>query len=403
MKSDQGRRYRRTNVRLIIGVGFGKDRSVDEQRKRYAVGSLAAGIEAELIDLGVHHPSHAGLLVLDVDTVGGVVTRLRVKSGLMHRGAEMLFEVRDYRQVLSLANRHDWQAPYFGEWLVARAVEESLGIEPPPRARALRVLLAEHFRIASHLAYLTIPAFTRSGERGVIVELREAFLEQNFALTGNRVHPMVIRLGGLAEDATPAWLAAEQVLLSRLLGLAERLDRELAGPTGEALVSLAEVTAHHVGAFGLTGPTARAAGVELDLRRHDREYSAVASLLDPRAAPGAAGDARARFGVLISQLRESVRLIGAVADDLTDGPVSQHLPKVIKVPEGDYWQQVEAPLGHAGVLLVSRGEKTPWRLALRTPSFNQVSSWEQVLLGCPADRLAEAIASLPYVIGDLDK
>ena len=108
----------------------------------------------ELIDLGPTHPGSAGMLDVRISTIGVAIASADPHPGSLHRGVEMILTARDYRQALSLANRHDWQAPFFGEWALARLVEDALGIEAPARARWLRAVGAEHSRIASHLAYL---------------------------------------------------------------------------------------------------------------------------------------------------------------------------------------------------------------------------------------------------------
>ena len=126
----------------------------------------------------------------------------------MHRGAEKLFEVRDYRQILMLADRHDWQAPFSGELGIALACEKMLGLEVPSRAVWLRTLLAEHTRIVSHLGFLGYVPF-RLGLSGRTAAVRELLRSQTQGLTGNRIHPMANRLGGLAVDADQVWLDRE--------------------------------------------------------------------------------------------------------------------------------------------------------------------------------------------------
>ena len=108
-----------------------------------------------LIDLGPDHPSHAGLIELRLWTGDGVITSAQVVVGAMHRGVEKLFEVRDYTQILALADRHDWHAPFFGELAVALTAEQLMGLTVPDRAVWLRTLLAEHTRILSHSGFLT--------------------------------------------------------------------------------------------------------------------------------------------------------------------------------------------------------------------------------------------------------
>lgn len=373
------------------------DPSVPHQT--FALGSLAEALpDVAVIDLGPDHPTRAGLVRIRLRHNNSTVYAADVQPGALHRGAEMIFEVREYRQLLSLANRHDWQAPFFGELLIARLVEESLGIATSQRVRWLRVLLAEHFRIISHVAYLSFVEITLKGDLGGSRHARANLLERSLELTGNRVHPMVVRLGGSAADLTPGWAQRERHALDEVRGWAAELGAAL--EADGRWRGLAVTPDAIIRGYGLTGPAARAAGHDLDLRRTGLPDD-LAGLLD--VPTESAGDAHTRFAVLVSQLHESCRLIEACLDGLPEGPVGQQLPKVIKVPEGDWYASVEAPWGHAGAFLVSRGDKAPWRLKLRTPSFNQVSAWSAVLPGCPLEDLPAALASLPYVAGDLDK
>ena len=115
------------------------------------------------------------------------------------------------------------------------------------------------------------------------------------------------------------------------------------------------------------------------------------------------GDAAARFRGWAAEVGQSTELVAAALGSLPEGPLAVKLPKVVKLPEGDAYLAVEAPLGHAGVFVVSRGDRTPWRLRLRTPSFAHVAAWPHVLPGTPASELAVAVASLPSVPGAHDK
>jgi NADH-quinone oxidoreductase subunit D len=379
---------------------------------RVLVGSLAAGVLPDaaagppagtvVLDLGADHPSSTGLVELDLWTDQGVVTSARVVVGAMHRGAEKLFEVRDYRQITMLADRHDWQAPFFGELGVALVCEQLLGLEVPARACWLRVLLAEHTRVLSHLGLLRGLADETPGAAG-LAPLREELREQTRRLTGNRIHPMVARIGGLAVDADAGWLGAETSLVARIGAAAEQTEGALAasGLAG----GVAPVDPDTVAAFGLGGVLARASGVDLDLRRTPSPlpYAELAGLLRP--APSTAGDALARTRGRLAEVVDACAVVQACAVRLADlaGPVEVRLGKIVRLPEGEAYLALEAPLGVAGFFVVSRGEKTPWRFKLRTPSFANAAALEHVLVGVPVVDLGTALTSIGYVVGDIDR
>lgn len=364
---------------------------------------LAAGLPvgARILDLGPRHPMNAGMLELAVATRDGIIEAVDPRPGAGHRGAEMLFEVRDYRQALSLANRHDWQAPFFGELALAGLVERELGVEIPPRAVWLRTALAEHFRVHSHLGFLSFVGWRLGRGDLATDDVREHLRARALELTGNRVHPMAIRLGGVAVDVDAAWVAAELATLAEATALAGRIAEAVA--TSGLGAGVAPVDDAAVRGFGLSGPTARASGHPADLRRDEPSlaYGDLRGLLDPVVPT--TGDAAARFLGWAAEVGQSARLVEAALSSLPASELAVKLPKVVKLPEGDAYLAVEAPLGRAGVFVVSRGDRTPWRLHLRTPSFAHVSAWPHVLPGTPASDLDVAVASLPYVPGDLDK
>jgi NADH-quinone oxidoreductase subunit D len=358
-----------------------------------------------LLDLGPEHPTGTGLIELRLWVQDGLVTEASVVVGALHRGVEKLFEVRDYRQVLVLADRHDWQAPFAAELTVALTCEQMLGLEVPARAVWLRTLLAEHTRLLSHLGCLTWVPF-RLGLPSPTSGVREALRRQLQRLTGNRVHPMVNRVGGLAADADAGWLDGELDVLDQVRDVAEQLAGWLGSPALRDLtVGTAALSPELVASYGVTGPAARASGVEADLRVQ-RPYLAYAELVDLlRPTPETAGDAYARLATLVHELAVSADLVAACAARLRTeaGEVAVRLGKVVRLPEGEAYVATEAPLGVSGVFLVSRGDKTPWRLKLRTPSFNHVSALEPLLRGLPVDALEATLASVGYVLGDLDK
>jgi len=163
-----------------------------------------------------------------------------------------------------------------------------------------------------------------------------------------------------------------------------------------------------VDAYGVSGPIARAAGVDFDLRR-DEPYLAYDELLREgvlQVAVRDEGDCHARFGLLLDQVKVSLDVAEFCVDRLRSlgtGPVNVRLPKILKVPEGATYAWTENPLGINGYYLVSRGEKTPWRMKLRTASFNNIAVLPEVLTGCLVADMVAILGSMFFVVGDIDK
>jgi NADH-quinone oxidoreductase subunit D len=370
-----------------------------------AVGDAAGALDPtdRVLDLGAHHPSSHGLLRLHLELDDGRVVSAEPVVGYVHRGVEKLFEVRDYRQILVLSDRHDWLGAAGSEIGVALAVERMLGLEVPPRATWLRTLLCELMRVTSHLAFLgAFPgaAPAAAAARGA----RERLLHVLEALTGGRMHVMFTVVGGVREDVPAGWCddlaAAVTAVRDAWPGIAGPVHAAAARHAGVGRLAPTAALAH-----GVSGPAARASGVDLDLRRDD-PYLAYAELADVLRVPVCAdGDVPARLEVVLDQVGVSLDLVDACTERVRTaaGPVGVRLPRILKVPEGWTYACTENPLGTNGYLLVSRGETTPWRLKLRTASFNNVSALPAVLPGCTLAQVAPVLASMTYVVGDIDR
>ena len=329
------------------------------------VGPAATASADLVLDIGEHHPATHGSLRLTVTLDGDRIATADPVIGYLHRGAEKLFEVRDYRQIMVLANRHDWLSAFGNELGVALAVEQMLGMDVPERATWLRTALAELQRILNALMFL-------SASGGVAFELRERLQDVLEEASGGRMHLMFNRVGGLKEDVPQGWVGRVREALAVLR---ERLG-ELAPTGGEGLGVL---TREQCEQYGVSGPVARASGLDLDLRR-DSPYLAYEQL-DLRVVTRAEGDAHARLACLVEQVEVSTDLVEQCLSRLPSGPVNLKLPKTVKAPEAAAYVWTENPLGINGYWIVSRGEKTPWRCKLRTASFNTVQVLSEVLPG----------------------
>lgn len=348
-----------------------------------------------VLDLGASHPSTHGALRVALVLDGDVITAAEPVVGLLHRGAEKLFEVRDYRQALVLANRHDWLSAFSNELGIAIAVERMMGLEVPDRAQWLRTLLAELNRVLSHLMFLgaSLPGFPCFAEReGVQTVLEEA--------TGGRMHYMANRVGGLLQDVPAGWTgrvrAAVDAVRRVLPALASTLGSSLGRTAGVGVLAAGDVLS-----YGVTGPVARASGVGVDLRRDDPYL--MYDALDVPVVTGVDGDVLTRFRCLLDQVAVSLDLSDSCLDRLPPGAVNVRLPKSVRAPEGATYCWTENPLGAMGYYLVSRGATTPWRLAMRTASFNNISVLPVMLPGVRLADLPIVLASMFFVIGDVDK
>jgi NADH-quinone oxidoreductase subunit D len=370
--------------------------------------STSAGLDADLVlSIGPQHPSTHGALRLRLTLDGDRVRTAEPIVGYLHRGAEKLFEVRDYRQIMVLANRHDWLSAFTGELGVALAVERLMGIEVPERAVWLRTALAELNRILNHLMFLGSypveigavgPTFAALRERETI----QAVMEE---VSGGRMHYMFNRVGGLKEEVPAGWTGRARAAVGhvrRRLPDLDQLIRDndafLAGTVGIGVLSPGDAAG-----YGVSGPVARASGLDLDLRR-DEPYLGYGEL-DLTVVTRTAGDCQARFEVLLDQVHVSLDLVDACLSrvDEVGGPVNVRLPKVVKAPEGHTYAWTESPLGINGYYLVSRGDKTPWRLKLRTASYANVQALAAVLPGSRVADLVPILGSMFFVVGDIDK
>ena len=337
-----------------------------------------------MLPLGPQHPSAHGVLQVRLTVDGDTVVSAEPRVGFLHRGAEKLFEVRDYRQITVLANRHDWLSAFGSELGVVLAVERMLGMEVPDRAVWLRTLLAELNRVVNHLAFLPGTFAAREPLQAVLEEA-----------SGGRIHYMANRVGGLKEDVPAGWTDRVRRAVD---GLRPDLPAEPGVAPGSGVLSLADAKA-----YGVSGPVARASGLDVDLRR-DEPYLAYGQLA-VRVVTRTAGDALARYGCVLDQVHASLDLADAVLDRLPglSGPVNVRLPKTVKAPEGAVYEWTENPLGINGYYLVSRGERTPWRLKLRSASFNNVQALKAALPGTRVEDLTTVLASFFFVVGDIDR
>jgi NADH-quinone oxidoreductase subunit D len=397
--------------RRIVGVGAGAAGFGGHERGGTGPGSELA-TEDMVLNIGPQHPATHGVLRLRITLDGERIVDCEPIVGYMHRGVEKLFEVRDYRQIIVLANRHDWLSAFSSELGVVLAVERMLGMEVPVRATWARTLLAELNRVLNHLMFLgsyplevgaITPIFYAFRERETIQEVMEE-------ISGGRMHYMFNRVGGLKEDLPAGWLGRVTAVIAAVRGRMSQIEDLIFGNEifRARTKGVGVLSPDKIAAYGVSGPIARASGVDFDLRRDD-PYLAYAELADAgvlRVATRSAGDCLARYGLLLDQITVSLDIAEACVQrlgELPPGPINVRLPKILKAPEGHTYCWTENPLGINGYYLVSRGEKTPWRLKLRSASFNNIAVLPTLVTGCVVADLVAILGSMFFVVGDIDK
>ena len=256
----------------IVGMGAGAD-LVDDG------GRIAT--QDMVLNIGPQHPSTHGVLRLRITLDGERIVTAEPIVGYMHRGAEKLFEVRDYRQIIVLANRHDWLSAFANELGVVLAAEQMLGMEVPVRAVWARTLLAELNRVLNHLMFLgSYPI-----ELGAITPIFYAFRERETLqavmeeISGGRMHYMFNRVGGLKEDLPAGWTGRARTAVHDVRRRLPDIDNLIMGNEifRARTRGVGVLSPEQIHAYGVSGPIARASGVDLDLRR-DEPYLAYGEL-----------------------------------------------------------------------------------------------------------------------------
>lgn len=368
------------------------------------------------------HPGMNGPLTFDLRVSGtgaqSLIEWAEPRLAPLHRGVEKLFESRDYRQVLMLADRHDWHSAFGSELGLALTLESQLGITVPARATWIRTLLAEVNRAIHHLRWLgetTVELERATGAEPPLLAYqlrdrarlaRDALIGNLESISGGRLHPMLVQTGGLRADAPDDWTTE----VERAATEAESVASELTDWADHATPArgVGVLTTEAALAFAVSGPVARAGGLDLDLR-FDEPYCAYPDLISTGVLTRVTaqdGDAQARFQVLAAELVMSlaaIRHCATTVDELGAGPVSVKLPRSLRLPEGDAYGWTENPTGINGWYLVSRGGTEPYRLRIRSASFANAQALSHVLVGTPVRELPITVMSFLLVTGDLAK
>ena len=362
--------------------------------------------EGMTLNIGPQHPATHGTLRIIARLDGEHVLWAEPSCGYMHRGYEKLTEVRSFPQVTSLINRIDWLGSFANEVPFILAAEKLMGVEAPPRAQWIRTILFELSRIANVSLFLG----DLGVQLGAITPVFMAFRDREYVLnliesaTGGRFHPNFDRIGGLKDDLPAGWIDETKVVMKKLRNFCDEIEALLFG--NEIFQSrtrgIGVIPRDVAMQYGLSGANLRASGVDWDLRR-DQESPMAWNKVDFKVWTHPDGDSFARCWIRLQETREATKIVDQLLDGIPAGPVMAKVPKIIKVPEGEAWVSTENPLGEMGYYVVSRGDSGPFRVKIRSASFNNISITPWLLRGVYVPDIITILASLYFILGDIDR
>lgn len=384
-----------------------------------------------VMNMGPQHPSTHGVLRLILTLQGETVLDAVPDIGFLHTGIEKTAEVKTYTQAVTLTDRMDYLAPLSNNLGYALAVERLLGIEVPERVSHIRVLLAELQRMASHFVWLGTSGLDAGASSMFMYgfEDREKILDLFEEISGVRMMTSFIQPGGLLADLTDGWLDRVAAVLDGIPPHMEMYHGLLTGNEiwHERTIGIGRLSTEDALAYAVTGPNARASGVDWDLRR-DMPYSAYADY--EFAIPVRTdGDSFARYMVRMHELDESYKIcrqalpkispkgIYRVDDRKVTPPPRAEITHSMEAlihhfklhtegfspPPGEVMLRIESPRGELGFYLVSDGSNKPYRYHVRTPSFANVQMMPLLLRGGSVADAVVSIASVDFVLGDVDR
>jgi NADH-quinone oxidoreductase subunit D len=382
------------------------------------------------LNMGPQHPSTHGVLRLVLTLDGERVMDARPDIGYLHTGMEKLAEYKKYQHVITITDRTDYLNAMGNNLGYVLAVEAMLGVEIPPRAQVIRVMMTELQRIASHLVWIGTHGldlgamslfFYAFAEREKILQLFEA-------VSGGRLTPSYFRIGGLMADLPDGFTTRVREFCQEFPRAIEEFDRLLThNPIFRMRTEgVGRISAEEAIRWGVTGPSLRASGVAYDLRRV-HPYSGYETY-DFDVPTRREGDVYARYLVRVEEMRQSLKIIRQTIEKLPPGRVKADDPRVslpprqqmltqmdaliyhflltgegLKVPPGEIYLAVESPRGELGYYIVSDGGPKPYRVHIRAPSFAHTQALPVMIKGHLIADVVAVIASIDIVLGEIDR
>ncbi len=398
----------------------------------------AASKEEELVNcekmnltMGPSHPATHGVLRLQLEVDGEIVTKCTPVVGYLHRGVDKIAENMTYNQFVPFTDRLDYLAPICNNVAYALTVEKIAGIVVPERCAALRVLTCELSRISSHLLGLGVYGMD-TGALTVFLTTyteRERIYSLFEELTGARLTNSYTRIGGVIRDVPEGWLQKVEKACDCILKAADEMEGLLSRNKIflDRTQGISVISKELALQYGLTGVNLRCAGIEADIRK-DRPYSGYENY-DFDVPVGTIGDCYDRYLLKTEEIRQSVRIVRQICKNLPSGPIFCEDKKNIclppknkvlsgmeeliqnfmittygpKIPPGEAYFEAENPKGALGFFIHSKGEGHPFRLHVRSPSFISLSTLPKIVPGNFVTDIPAILGSLDFVQGECDR
>ena len=383
-----------------------------------------------ILNMGPQHPSTHGVLRLLLEIDGETVVRMMPDIGFLHTGIEKTCEAKFYHQVVPLTDRIDYLCPMTNNLCYVLAVEKLLGLEIPPRAQWLRVMMNELTRINSHLVWLGTHAMD-IGAMTVFLYCfreREDVLRLFEAISGQRMMTSYFRIGGVALEPPLDFFDRVRKFADRFPSKVDEYEGLLTGNPIWVMRTkgVAKISAEDAIALGASGPTVRGSGVDIDLRR-DAPYTGYDNFKF-KVPLGKEGDVFDRYMCRVAELRESIGIVRQALDGMPSGRVKADAPKVVlpdrekmktemealiyhfkivtegfAVPEGEVYQAIESPRGEMGYYIVSDGSSKPYRVHMRSACLANMQTLPKMCEGRLIADVVAAIGSIDIVLGEIDR
>ena len=363
------------------------------------------GDDDYIINIGPQHPSTHGVMHFRTALDGEIVKKIDVHSGYIHRGIEKLSENLTYPQILHFTDRLDYLSANINRHGLCMCVEKAAEIEVPERAQYIRTIMDELNRIDSHLLAWACQTNDLGATTAFIYGMREREIVLDiFEKTcGGRLIINQNVVGGVMFDIYADFQKDVKWFIGYMRDKLKEYDRFFSHNVIALgrMIGIGSLSKEDAISYAVTGPAGRASGWSCDLRKHT-PYS-LYDKVDFKEVIRTEGDSYARYLNRLDEIEESLHIIEQLIDNIPEGDICAKVKPIIRIPEGEYYQGIEAAKGIFGVFIESRGDKFPYRLKFRSPSMALVSAMPLI---CKNEKISDFIGiggSMDYVIPDIDR